>query len=566
MAEELWEFAAIAEGAARQRDARLQAEYAKCSAAASEIFENAMWLRLGKAPSKQGAPQTQMERRGVPPSMVQAGQGALLSRLRQHQQQLSSEHITPAECKQDCAGKQKTATGDASAHTDCGSGLKPARDDGSANTQYEFVMGGGGALRVAGAAGASSVRGSETSSLDSSPVSKSPASPCACNSDHLVAKSGDEGMVWLGGDELGRSSLRRASAAARVQSARDTVTGRNGAELSHAQAGAPMLSVGAGQGSNAVLQRLALLRKELQDKRAADDAGMTLSLTVGKASVGGASRRHALRGSGVADGSRRSEGIGSIANCAQRRLGNDDQGHAPAICSKPIGHVGGPAVSQRVASAGVDGRQSQPFSIHVETVPSPSRWTADLEEFTEGAGRPGWGGACGLTAPLSREGERDRRRVREAAAATSDVSEAGRSRLGSSKGGVGVGEAEGGSSMETSSWTQGAVGGGKAVGSLGGRKAGSGLPSKAAHLGALPKQDTWGNAEAVRTEGWAGGWPHPAPGATSFRAHGAGLFQALEAGGQLDWRRPGSRRRAHEVQLLNDIRVRTPSAPPKLDM
>ena len=141
MAEDLWGFAATSAAAARERDAQLMAEYDACLAASSEIFDKAMWLRLGKVPSRAQGDRP-LDRRGGAPTMVQAGQGALLSRLRQQQQQQQ------ASCEQtyDAGNLSERPRCSEKRHagiTDVGSSPAAPRDDSHANIQYEFVMGGG---------------------------------------------------------------------------------------------------------------------------------------------------------------------------------------------------------------------------------------------------------------------------------------------------------------------------------------------------------------------------------------------------------------------------------------
>ena len=599
MADELWAFAATSEDAARRRDDELMAEYDACSAASSEIFDNAMWLRLGKAPSKQAA--AQMDRRGGTPLMVQAGQGALLSRLRQQQQlphQLP-EQMVQSEGEQRFQDKRRADDGSASgSHLE--SVISGAGDDGHAN--LEFVMGGGGALRVAGAVSAGSFRGSRASSQDSSPVSWSPASPSAGNNhrgDKCHERSADDGRTWLGGDEVGRNSLRRAAASdgavhagiekiiqhrknarsenedrhavalpqgghravSRGQTARD-VTTRVGMGAEAAHGGAPLLSGAAGgQSGNAVLHRLALLRKELQDKRDADNAGIALSL--GKSSGGGAAaRRHAMRGSGAPDGARWSESGGSGASWAptgnSERGRDDDDRRAQVIYSKPMGSVNGSAHANRIASAGgVDGRQcTQIFGDEGQV---GARSTGGLEVGIEGGCHSGRGGS-GLTAPLSRDGDRDRQRERagEAELAKPNSSNSARDACG---------EDDGGKPAEI--WANGTPGDGSGMGLAAARKEVRGFAASLFGSVVQPQkqmQMTWGGEEgvgkkqAVRQQG-----------ASSRRAQGAGLFQALEAGGNSKHERhersrdsrPGTSR---WDPRLGEFRACSPSAPPKLDM
>ena len=74
----------------------------------------------------------------------------------------------------------------------------------SSGAQYEFVMGGGGVMRVAGVLGGGTGGSSGSSG---SPVS----SPFNFKHEIIVkdAGGGEGRREWLGGDEVGKDSLRR---------------------------------------------------------------------------------------------------------------------------------------------------------------------------------------------------------------------------------------------------------------------------------------------------------------------------------------------------------------------
>jgi hypothetical protein len=543
VAEDLWGFAAASPAAARERDAQLMAEYDACLAASSEIFDKAMWLRLGKVPSKAQGDRP-LDRRGGPPTMVQAGQGALLSRLRQqHQQQQQPSGEDTHDAGNPSGGPRcpdKAQAGSADVSSSPAAVASAPRDDSHANVEYEFVMGGGGALRIAGSAGgAGGSSRSRTSSLGSpvgSPASIS--SPMSSFSPAIASsreRNDGDRNVWLGGDEMGKNPGRRAAAAGgagRAGSPRQRKfengdrdpreVGGHGLGLPCWHGGAPMLTTSGVQSSSAVLQRLALLRKELEDKRAADHAG--LSISVGSGASATARSRNVVRCGVGADGARKGEGAGSFRGWAKQQgsLAQLSEARTCVVYSKPLySKPHGSGDGARVANT----RLASASSAQDHELDRAATWAADNRVSHSG------GGASGRTAPPSRDGDRERYGV---------AGEGRSSRGGSAKaGGPGLCAARKESREFASLF---------------------GAP--------LPKHMSWGNAEGPS----AG---VEAPHVSACGVHGAGLFQALEAGGRHDVSRGEDVSRArlgtrHAARLgtrgHEELRIRTPSAPPKLDM
>jgi hypothetical protein len=277
LSDELWAFAVAPEAEARVRDAALGEEYKQCLAASQEVFENALWLRLGKVPSKQqmmqmdGTRQAQQRSSSVSSSMVQAGQGALLTKTRQQQEAVPIQHLLP---RGNIHGQQLPAgegprSGvrapemDGEEGTSCplSSGQRSPgepdkreererREGASArgahgpchSWSYEFVMGGGGAMRaVVAAPGSSPEKHSPLSVTDD--MLHSPSVQSGSSADARYAESACEGQ---------REQAGPGPQGVRVQGGSGVTSPNN----------------------TSVLHRLAVLRKELDEKRASDRTGI----------------------------------------------------------------------------------------------------------------------------------------------------------------------------------------------------------------------------------------------------------------------------------------------------
>ena len=391
MSEELWQFANTSVYAARDRDAELMTEYEQCAAASREIFENNLWLRLGKVPS-----QTSRQRPGMPPNMVQAGQGALLSRIRQQQQHLSDTKLNGdlqfhAMQTQQSPERLPSPTGALSMSP----GSARGREDSPkclVNPQYEFVMGGGGPMRVVGVPG----NGGDLV-VPSPPSDVDPRmSPSNANRDrgaeriHALTR-GDRG-------ESGRESARRhCSASENGSKTRGDM--EQGEDLRANEGGQ---SMGSGYQQNmTMLQRLALLRRELDEKRAADCGGVALAVGV----PGGPRRRQPKLGS---------TGVG-IRNWAKRGDVGADAAQCHVLFSKPNER----SMSGMATRTACDGGRSDPprsqsngpvFADNHLTDSPRLHGVDDAEEGLRGAGEsacPNSGrGGSALMAPFSREGMR----------------------------------------------------------------------------------------------------------------------------------------------------------------
>ena len=292
MSEELWHFANTSVPAARVRDAELMEEYEQCAAASVEIFENNLWLRLGKVPC-----QTGRQRPGVPPNMVQAGQGALLSSIRQQQQQTTQRkpsvgehhpHMHPMQSPHRFSSPTSALS--------MSPGSSRGREDSPkclVNPQYEFVIGGGGAVRVVGV-----------------------------EQNHTRSRGDrEENHTRSGGDreDSGRETARRRCSSSEngSKTRADWERAAEGDASSSAGPDGPGLegvdSTGAGhEGNIPMLQRLALLRREHDEKQAANCRDVALAIgapvgpprrqRLGSTSTGGGFRNWAKRGDIGADG------------------------------------------------------------------------------------------------------------------------------------------------------------------------------------------------------------------------------------------------------------------------
>ena len=246
LAEELWAFQEASEAEALERDRAFMAEYEQCAQASEEIFANSLWLRLGKAPLKQQMTQMGLAgraRMGAQPVMVQAGQGALLAKLRQERQHQNSPDMHA------CAGEGQgsRAPGGDRAGRDgtppAGSPLASGRRNGecsggSHHRDLQFVMGGGGAVRM------TDVGGEIPSANGWSNVNSGHPRPPSLNSPDSPARTDRAGVAAGGSNERGAAGL-------------------HGVHL-------PGMSGAHNPSNNLVLQRLSMLRRELDEKRTAD--------------------------------------------------------------------------------------------------------------------------------------------------------------------------------------------------------------------------------------------------------------------------------------------------------
>jgi tubulin polyglutamylase TTLL6/13 len=373
MSEELWHFANASVPAARVRDAELMAEYERCAAASVEIFENNLWLRLGKVPC-----QTGRQRPGVPPNMVQAGQGALLSSIRQQQQKTTQrkpsvgEHHSQPGCIHPLQSPHRFSSPTSALSMSPGSSRVQSKEDSPkchVNPQYEFVMGGGGAVRVVG------VEQNHTRSRGDGEDSVSARRRCSASENGSKTRAD-----WEGGAESDASSG----------------AGPDGPGLEGVE------STGAGyEGNIPMLQRLALLRREHDEKRAANcrDVALTIGAPVGP------QRRQILGSTSTGGGFR---------NWAKRGDIGTDSAQCHVLCSKP-NELSMSGLANRSASIG--GRNDPPRSQSNAHTLTDDHFTGSLgldseEDAEEGlrratSVRPISGrGVSAVTAPFSREGMR----------------------------------------------------------------------------------------------------------------------------------------------------------------